>query len=113
MQTINNPTTNFAGCSPCTPEARQRTVLRTSIQMIFSEVIDGVTYYMATRGGVSYTAYAVRGEWAVVTRRLALGRFNPGGCKYFPNIKALSESVKAFSGLDVFLETDPTINLES
>jgi len=25
MQIINNPTTNIAGCSPCTPEARQRT----------------------------------------------------------------------------------------
>lgn len=27
MQTLNNPTTNIAGCSPCTPEAHQRTDL--------------------------------------------------------------------------------------
>ena len=28
MQTINNPTTNIAGCSPCTPEVRQRAVFQ-------------------------------------------------------------------------------------
>lgn len=70
---------------------------------IAASVIDGVTYYTTTRRGVEYTAYTTRGTWQVITRRLALGRFNPGGCKHFDDIKTLCEMVKAFSGLDLLI----------
>ncbi len=74
------------------------------MNMISASVTDGVTYYTSTRRGVEYTAYTVRGDWVVLTRRLALGRFNTGGCKYFKDIESLCCAVKAFVGLDLLLQ---------
>lgn len=100
MQIENNPTTNSAGVPPAPPEAHQRAIFTTTKQMITAKEIEGVTYYTTTRRGVEYTAYTARGQWIVLTHRLALGRRNPGGCKYFDSIQILCQSVKAFSGLD-------------
>ena len=65
---------------------------------------NGKTYFITERRGVSYRASMMAdGTWQLTTNRLALGRMNAGGCKYFESIKDLAASCKAFSGLDVFM----------
>jgi len=72
--------------------------------MITAEIIDNVTYYTTVRGGVEYTAYQnAMGGWYVLTKRLALGRPNIGGCKNFDSVNAVSSSVKAFFGLNLLV----------
>lgn len=69
--------------------------------MITAEIIDNVAYYTTVRGGVEYTAYqSAIGGWYVLTKRLALGRSNVGGCKHFDSVNAVASSVKAFFGLN-------------
>jgi hypothetical protein len=64
---------------------------------ITEEIIDGKSYYTVTSRGTVYCAYFVEseGEWFVSTRRLALGKSNAGGGKYYANI----EDCKPFAGL--------------
>lgn len=74
---------------------------------ITSEVIDGVTYYSATRRGSLYTAYQTSaGSWFVASHRLALGRFHVGGGKYYDDLAHLAASCKAFAGLDLLLSAE-------
>ena len=68
--------------------------------IIFTEVIDGKTCYCATRRGVSYIASELGDQWFVSSNRLALGRFNAGGGKYYKSLAAVAEGCKAFCGLD-------------
>lgn len=71
---------------------------------ITAKQIDDTTYYKAVVRGVEYCAYLTKHSgWCVITRRIALGRSNPGGCKYFDSLSELSAKVKAFSGLDALL----------
>lgn len=74
-------------------------------QVITSEIIDGTTYYTAIRRGVSYLTYqTTSGNWFVATKRLALGRFNAGGGKYYDDLAALAAGCKAFADLPALLE---------
>lgn len=72
-------------------------------ELITTELLDGVTYYTATRRGVEYTAYKTfSGDWFVASNRLALGR-HIGGGKYYKNAEAIAEGCKAFAGLAILL----------
>ena len=78
-------------------------------QVITSEIIDGTTYYTALRRGVSYLTYqTTSGNWFVATKRLALGRFNAGGGKYYDDLTALAAGCKAFADLPIMLEIPTT-----
>ena len=57
----------------------------------------GVDYFTTTRRGVEYCAYfmASAGRWFVSSRRLALGRGNIGGGKYYDRL----EECPAFAAL--------------
>lgn len=73
-------------------------------QPITRETLDGVTYYGTTRGGVEYCAYLTTGgAWFVSSRRLALGRFNAGGGKYYNSLDDLAAGCKAFVALPLFI----------
>ena len=103
MQTQNHPATTqnqVGGAAPTPPELPKS-------KGITATTIDGMTYYTATRRGVEYTAYQTKGgEWFVATKRLALGRFNPGGGRYYKTIGELAQAVKAFVGLDLLAQED-------
>lgn len=71
--------------------------------MISAETLDGVTYYSATRRGVEYMAFDGLSGWGVSTRRLALGRMNVGGFKYYDSVEQISATVAAFRGLDMLI----------
>lgn len=77
-------------------------------QLITAEVIDGNTYYTAEARGVSYCAYqsTATGRWWVSSRRLSLGRFNPGGGKWYGSVAEVAAGCKAFAALDVLLATE-------
>lgn len=75
-------------------------------EMITAETLDGVTYYSATRRGVEYMAFDSMSGWGVSTRRLALGRMNVGGFKYYSGPAEISEKVKAFAGLALLLSAE-------
>lgn len=73
-------------------------------ELITAETIDGITYYSTTRRGVAYTTYQTKGgDWWVSSRRLALGRSNAGGGRYYTDLAALCDGCKAFAGLSVFI----------
>lgn len=72
--------------------------------IIFKELYDGVPWYTVISRGVKYSAYRVSdGRWCVLTRRLALGRWNTGGCKYYANVAEVSANCKALAGLEGLL----------
>lgn len=68
---------------------------------ITKTVQDGVAYYTTTARGVEYCAYfmASAGRWFVSSRRLALGRGNVGGGKYYDRV----EDCKAFAALPALM----------
>lgn len=61
----------------------------------------GVDYFTTTRAGVEYCAYfmASAGRWFVSSRRLALGRGNVGGGKYYDRV----EECKPFAALPTLM----------
>lgn len=72
--------------------------------IITAKQIESTTYYSVVLRGVEYCAYLTKHSgWCVTTHRVALGRSNAGGCKYFDSLSDLSAKVKAFSGLDKLL----------
>lgn len=76
--------------------------------LIQASNIEGKTYYTAIARGVEYTACEskVTNNWFVYTRRLALGRSNMGGVRYYESVEALAANCKAFAGLDVLLAAE-------
>ncbi len=109
MHTINPPTTTakpkqIRGAAPSPGGSPD--VLKGKGKGITTEIIDGVTYYAATRRGVEYTAYFSEavGAWFVSTHRLALGRQHIGGGRYYKTIGELAQAVKAFVGLDLLIQ---------
>lgn len=70
-----------------------------AVQMITQEVVNGRPCYCAVRRGVSYVASELGGQWFVSSRRLALGRWNTGGGKYYASLDEVSRGCKAFEGL--------------
>lgn len=71
--------------------------------LIETSVVDGTTFFKATRNGVEYWAYENWRGWNVTSQRLALGRRNPGTFRLFATVADVSASVKAFAGLDALL----------
>lgn len=77
------------------------------MQTITQTVCEGITYYGLTYRGSSYTLRCKRGgEWELSIRRLALGRSNPGSCKYFDTLAELEKSYPAFSGIEQMINAD-------
>ncbi len=68
--------------------------------------IDGVTYYRTVLRGVTYTIYfqEVVGAWCVMSRRNALGRMNPGTCRYFASLATVEKKIKGLLGIDALLQ---------
>lgn len=80
-------------------------------ELITTEILDGVTYYTATRRGVEYTAYkTLGGDWWVSSNRLSLGR-HIGGGKYYKDAEAIAEGCKAFAGLVILVGLDSAASL--
>jgi len=74
---------------------------------ITTETINGTTYYVMVNRGVQYTIHFTNfGDWAVQSRRLSLGRNNPGTFKYFKTLEILESKVKGLFGISVLLEND-------
>jgi hypothetical protein len=71
--------------------------------MIETTIHDGKPYYSATSRGVSYCAHELGGRWFVSSRRLALGRSNIGGGRYYETLADVAAGCKAFAGLDLLL----------
>lgn len=71
---------------------------------ITQEIIDGKSHFTTTSRGTEYCAYFSLsvGEWFVSTRRLALGRHNPGGGKYY----ACIADCKPFAELPALIALD-------
>jgi DNA-binding PadR family transcriptional regulator len=63
---------------------------------------DGQAYYTTTARGVEYCAHFMEsvGKWFVSTRRLALGRGNGGGGKYWDKL----EDCKPFAALPTLMK---------
>lgn len=70
-------------------------------ELISKQVIDGTEYFTTVKSGVEYCGYFCKsvGQWFVSTRRLALGRHNSGGGKYFNKI----DDCKAFAALPALI----------
>jgi hypothetical protein len=100
----NTTTSKQVAAPSAAPREASRLFATADGQTITAQDIEGVRYYSTTRRGVDYTAYTIRGEWICLTKRLALGRMNPGGCKYFKTIAELGQAVKAFSNLSQLIE---------
>lgn len=64
-------------------------------------IANGNKYTTVVHRGTEYTLMRQGGAWGVATRRLALGRFNAGGFKYFPTLEAVKAGCKAFAGADL------------
>lgn len=64
-------------------------------------IIKDGDYYTAVRRGVQYCAKFEPsvGQWFVATHRLALGRFNSGGGRYYADIS----QCKAFAALPALM----------
>jgi hypothetical protein len=60
------------------------------------EIIDGEKFVSSVYRGVEYTLMKQLDEWYVHSKRLALGRRNPGGGKVYKTIKDVAEGCKAF-----------------
>ena len=58
-------------------------------------------YTTVIHRGTEYTLMRMGDAWGVATRRLALGRFNAGGFKYFPTLEAVKAGCKAFGGVEL------------
>jgi hypothetical protein len=71
--------------------------------IITAEQVEGTMYYTATLRGVEYCAHELCGKWFVGTRRLALGRSNMGGGKYYDTVADVANGCKALAGLDLLL----------
>ena len=71
--------------------------------IITAEVHADQTYYTAIARGVAYCAHELGGKWFVSSRRLALGRFNTGGGKYYETLADVAKGCKAFAGLDMLV----------
>lgn len=71
--------------------------------MIQAEAHAGKTYYTAVSRGVQYSATQLAGKWFVASRRLALGRSNAGGGKYYDTLADVSKGCKALAGIDVLV----------
>jgi hypothetical protein len=69
------------------------------------EVVNNKKYFTAIYKGTEYTLYELCGDWFLSTRRLALGKSNIGGGKYFDTLKAVSEGCKAFGDVETLTKT--------
>lgn len=63
-------------------------------------IINGQKYITKVLRGVEYVLMRNGNGWGVATRRLALGRFNPGGFKAFDTLDQVKQNCKAFADLD-------------
>ena len=68
--------------------------------------INGKRYFETVARGVAYcVTYSEVGErWEVRTNRLALGRSNMGGIKFFPTLADAERGCKAIAGLSIVLQ---------
>lgn len=64
-----------------------------------TEVINGTKYVTTTSRGIEYTLQRLCGKWFVSSRRLALGRGNIGGGKYYATFDEVRDGCKAFAAL--------------
>jgi hypothetical protein len=64
---------------------------------------EGKTYYTAVARGTEYCAFECAGQWFVSSRRLALGRSNVGGGRYYATLADVAAGCKALAGLDLLL----------
>ena len=64
-----------------------------------SEIIDVINYVSTVYRGCKYMVYKCKGDgdWCVTSRRLALGRSNVGGCRYYNTLAEVSNDRKDFS----------------
>ena len=67
-----------------------------------SQIIDGINYVSTVYRGCKYMVYQCKtdGDWCVTSRRLALGRSNVGGCRYYNTLAEVSNDRKAFYDLN-------------
>lgn len=59
------------------------------------------TYLQKTYRGTEYTLRRFRGGFELTTRRLALGRWNIGGCKFFGSLAEVQSGCRAFTGIEL------------
>lgn len=64
-------------------------------------IINGQKYITNILRGVEYTLMRNGDGWGVATKRLALGRFNPGGFKTFKTLADVKLNCKAFENVDL------------
>jgi hypothetical protein len=58
--------------------------------------IEGKKYITTVYKGTEYCLSMYGAVYGVQTNRVALGRFNAGGFKYYANLAAVAEGCKAF-----------------
>lgn len=61
-----------------------------------TEYHDGRAYYVATYRGTEYCLSRLADAWFVRTQRLALGRFNAGGGRYYRTLADVAAGCRAF-----------------
>jgi hypothetical protein len=59
-------------------------------------ILNNSPYITATYRGTEYTLSRLCDAWFVSTRRIALGRWNMGGGKYYATLAAVAAGCKAF-----------------
>jgi len=64
-------------------------------------IINGQKYITNVVRGVEYVLMRNGNEWGVATKRLALGRFNPGGFKSFKTLDDVKANCKAFANVNL------------
>ena len=76
------------------------TIKKISKPVITTEIIDGVKYISSIYRGTEYTLYNSNGSWWCGSRRLALGRMNMGGGKYYVTLQDIVDGCKAFGNIE-------------
>jgi len=62
---------------------------------------NGTKYISTVSRGVQYTLQRLGGKWFVGSHRLALGRWNTGGGKYYETFDDVRAGCKAFAALPI------------
>lgn len=68
-----------------------------NVQIFEVEEVAGKQYVTTVARGVEYTLAPHGDGWGVATRRLALGRFNTGGFRFFDSLADVGTKCAAFA----------------
>lgn len=73
------------------------------------QMANGFAFSTEARGVEYFARLNILGKWEVSSRRMSLGRRNPGSVRHFDTLAEVEANVKAFAGLAGLLQPSPVV----